>query len=172
MNIFGLIFAAASSLPTVSLTAARNLVMRSSARRARRQAARLAGLAFVAGAALVGASVARAATTSEPNVDRPGADLKSIELQQARPGLCRQACEAETQCKAYTYVKPGVQGPAARCWLKSSVPPPVANECCTSGVKIAAGQAPRPAGPLDGRPLRPATPKPKLSDYPSGAALW
>jgi PAN domain len=171
MNSFGLITPAASALSTV-LIAARTLVMRSSARRVRRQAARLAGFAFMACATLVGASVARAATTSEPNVDRPGADLKSIELQQARPGLCRQACEAEAQCKAYTYVKPGVQGPAAHCWLKSSVPPPVANECCTSGVKIAAGQAPRPAGPLDGRPLRPATPKPKLSDYPSGAALW
>jgi hypothetical protein len=31
-------------------------------------------------------------------------------------------------------VQPGVQGPNARCWLKNSVPPPVASNCCVSGV--------------------------------------
>jgi hypothetical protein len=34
------------------------------------------------------------------------------------------------------------------------------------------GRAGAPTCRVDGRPLRPATPKPKLSDYPSGAALW
>jgi hypothetical protein len=114
----------------------------------------------VASAALVANGIARAATTSESNVDRPGADLKSIELQQARPGLCRKACDEEAQCRAYTYVKPGVQGPRARCYLKSSVPPAVSNTCCISGVKATAGQT------------RDSGQKPNLQNYPSGAELW
>jgi outer membrane protein OmpA-like peptidoglycan-associated protein len=92
-------------------------------------------------------SYAQDAPKSEPNVDRPGGDLKSIELQQANPALCSRACEAEAECKAYTYVKPGVQGSAARCWLKSSVPPPVRKACCTSGVKLAATSPPEGTQP-------------------------
>jgi PAN domain len=104
----------------------------------------LAWLALGVGSALVGAGFARAATTTELDVDRPGGDLNSIELQQADPALCRKACEAEAQCKAYTFVKPGVQGETARCWLKASMPPAVPNHCCVSGVKVAA------AGPVRG----------------------
>jgi outer membrane protein OmpA-like peptidoglycan-associated protein len=95
------------------------------------------------------------------NVDLPGGDLKPepILLQQADPALCRQACEAEGQCKAYTYVKPGVQGPAAACWLKSSVPPPVTNACCISGVKVAAGPTPEPPPPAAGETPERITPE-------------
>ena len=91
----------------------------------------------IAVAGLFAATVtSRAETTIEPGVDRPGADLSSFDLPQADLALCRQACEEQAACKAYTYVKPGVQGPKARCWLKSSVPPAMANSCCTSGVKV------------------------------------
>ena len=31
---------------------------------------------------------------------------------------CETACEDDTKCAAWTYVKPGVQGPHARCYLK------------------------------------------------------
>ena len=41
----------------------------------------------------------------------------------------------DARCVAFTYVNPNVQGPNARCWLKNAVPNPVANPCCTSGVK-------------------------------------
>jgi hypothetical protein len=47
--------------------------------------------------------------------------------------LCRSACLNERQCRAWTYVKPGHQGPTARCWLKTVAPAPQANSCCTSG---------------------------------------
>src|SRR5262245_31326996 len=66
-------------------------------------------------------------------IDRPGLDYRNFALPDARPDLCQQACGNETQCKAYTYVKPGLQGPQARCWLKSGVPNPVPNACCVSG---------------------------------------
>ena len=73
--------------------------------------------------------------TFEPNVNRPGKDYKNLGLQAADPQLCRQRCLADGQCRAWTYVKPGVQGPAPRCWLKNDVPLARIDVCCTSGVK-------------------------------------
>lgn len=81
----------------------------------------------------------------EYGVDRPGRDYRSFNLSTPNPALCENQCAAEGQCVAWTYVNPGIQGAQARCWLKSSVPPPVQNNCCASGVKQAAapGQASR-----------------------------
>jgi 1-phosphatidylinositol phosphodiesterase len=71
----------------------------------------------------------------EPDTDRAGSDYRSFDLPQPAPEICQSACAAEPQCRAFTYVKPGVQGPSPRCWLKSSVPNPTSNACCTSGVR-------------------------------------
>ncbi|HMF44454.1 MAG TPA: PAN domain-containing protein [Polyangia bacterium] len=71
----------------------------------------------------------------EPRTDRPGMDYRSFDLPAPRPELCRDACWREPQCRAFTYVRPGVQGPSARCWLKNPVPPARLNDCCLSGVK-------------------------------------
>lgn len=70
----------------------------------------------------------------EHGVDRPGSDFRNFALQNANPGLCRSACVNDRQCRAWTYVKPGHQGPQARCWLKTGAPPPQSSSCCTSGV--------------------------------------
>ncbi len=86
-------------------------------------------------------------TLVEPNRDRPGMDYRNFDLSEARPELCQTACESDPRCKAYTYVKPGVQGPQARCWLKSGVPNAVANECCISGVKNVTVATPPPPPP-------------------------
>jgi len=83
--------------------------------------------------------------TVENNVNRPGSDYRNFELPQANPQLCSAACAGDGACRAYTYVRPGVQGPNARCWLKSSVPGASSNGCCVSGVKAA---TPVPAGGL------------------------
>jgi hypothetical protein len=71
----------------------------------------------------------------EPNTDRPGGDYRSFDLREPRPEHCREACWHEGQCRAFTYVRPGVQGPNARCWLKSDVPQARPNDCCLSGVR-------------------------------------
>jgi hypothetical protein len=73
--------------------------------------------------------------TVEKGTDRPGGDYRNFSLEKPQANDCRKACVADTQCKAYTYVKPGIQGPQARCWLKSVVPTPVTNDCCESGMK-------------------------------------
>jgi len=82
-----------------------------------------------------GLSVITPAAGFESDTNRPGMDYRSFDLSDPRPELCRQACEQEHQCKSFTYVKPGAQGPSARCWLKSGVPASVNSSCCISGVK-------------------------------------
>ncbi len=72
-------------------------------------------------------------TSTEVSVDRPGFDYRSFELRFAQPSACRDACRADSRCKAYTYVGPGQPAQKARCYLKSSIPNPVRNNCCTSG---------------------------------------
>ncbi|RWM38868.1 PAN domain-containing protein [Mesorhizobium sp.] len=79
-------------------------------------------------------------STAETGVDRPGYDYDRFDLEATIAGFgpCKSACEADTNCKAWTYVKSGVQGPKAICWLKSAVPPPTPNGCCVSGAKAEA----------------------------------
>lgn len=78
-----------------------------------------------------GASAQSRFFTFERGVDRPGRDYKNI----ASPGAaqCSFSCQAENQCRAWTYVRPGIQGPSGRCWLKTAVPQATRNGCCTSG---------------------------------------
>lgn len=86
--------------------------------------------------------------TAEDGVNRPGGDYRSFDLSQAIPDLCRAACASDSVCKSYTYVRPGVQGPNAKCWLKNTVPPAVAaGGCCISGVKPGAGSVTPPPPP-------------------------
>ena len=69
------------------------------------------------------------------DMDRPGNNYRNFDLPQPDPNLCLEACQKESRCKAFTYVKPGVQGRSARCWLKDAVPPEKPSDCCVSGVK-------------------------------------
>jgi hypothetical protein len=82
----------------------------------------------------------------EVNVDRPGGDYRSFDLASARPEECRDTCLVEPQCVAFTFMSPGVQGPSARCWLKSTAPAQSPNSCCVSGVKNAPPEQPPQTG--------------------------
>lgn len=73
--------------------------------------------------------------TIEPDMLRAGRDYKKFELSQPKPELCRAACAAERRCKAYSYIKPGIQSDAAVCRLKSGLPRAYADTCCVSGKK-------------------------------------
>jgi hypothetical protein len=73
--------------------------------------------------------------STEVSVDRPGNDYRNFEVPSGQFWTaCRDACRAEGHCGAWTYVKPGLQGPLARCWLKNTIPPAWGNTCCVSGV--------------------------------------
>ncbi len=68
-------------------------------------------------------------------IDRGGGDYKTIELPPDPTGLtCKAACDADSRCRAWTYLRPGYGGPAARCFLKDKVKPPRHKPCCISGV--------------------------------------
>ena len=87
----------------------------------------------------------------EWDTNRRGQDYRSFLLDEPLPDTCRQACNEEAQCQAWTFVKPGIQGPQAKCWLKSVVPQKVQDTCCVSGVKTATQTTGIPAGtPMTG----------------------
>lgn len=73
--------------------------------------------------------------TIENNIDRPGGDYQDFDLSEAKYQSCQNACANDANCQAYTYVRPGVQGTQARCWLKNTVPQAGESSCCVSGVK-------------------------------------
>lgn len=72
---------------------------------------------------------------AELDVDRLGSDYKDFDLDKPSPKKCWKECKKDPKCKAYTYVRPGIQGDKARCWFKDSVPSPKSDPCCISGVK-------------------------------------
>jgi hypothetical protein len=74
-----------------------------------------------------------AAGKSEAGKNLPGGDYDNREIASAQQ--CQSICAVDARCKAWTWVKPGIQGPAARCWLKNQVPAARADACCTSGIK-------------------------------------
>ena len=84
----------------------------------------------------VAASPVHAEMSVEVDTDRPGNDLRVMEVPDV--ARCRKACEDEPLCRAYTFVRAGLlSGPGARCFLKSPIPAPVAQKSgLTSGVRM------------------------------------
>jgi len=72
----------------------------------------------------------------EFSIDRIGGDYRSFDLPAPDPegAPCRAACEGESRCRAWTYVRPGYGSTAARCNLKAKITPPRKKPCCISGV--------------------------------------
>lgn len=72
----------------------------------------------------------------ENDTDRASFDYHRIELPGRTPEVCQRACRDDPEkCRAWTYVRPGIQGPQALCYLKHSAPAPATNKCCISGVE-------------------------------------
>ncbi|MCW5600037.1 PAN domain-containing protein [Nitrosomonas sp.] len=72
----------------------------------------------------------------ETDVDRLGMDYRSIQLPNPDPVLCQAECTRDISCKTFTYVKPGIKGPNAMCYLKNGVPMRSSNSCCISGFPL------------------------------------
>jgi hypothetical protein len=72
----------------------------------------------------------------EYNTDRVGGDYSDFELRSPDPALCSQACQADSNCQAWTYGHPNLAGKGYRphCWLKNVAPNPNPDNCCVSGV--------------------------------------
>jgi PAN domain len=71
----------------------------------------------------------------EFSIDRTGGDYRSFDTTRDRAGApCAAACQAESRCRAWTYVRPGYIGSSPRCYLKERVTRPRSRPCCISGV--------------------------------------
>ncbi|WP_315835755.1 PAN domain-containing protein [Bradyrhizobium prioriisuperbiae] len=71
----------------------------------------------------------------EMSTDRFGGDYRSFELKASDGDEgCRQACEGDNKCRAWTYSRPGYVGKDARCFLKSQIKPPRRKPGFASGV--------------------------------------
>jgi hypothetical protein len=68
-------------------------------------------------------------------INLPGLDYYNFQLGPGEPALCQNACRSDELCAAWTYVRPGLQGQQARCWLKSGVLRQAPSTCCTSGIE-------------------------------------
>jgi hypothetical protein len=93
-------------------------------------------------------NLSAATQAREESTDRPGRDYRNFDLNFPSPGtfggpedVCRETCQRDNQCKAWTFVKAGVQGAKPRCWLKDAIPAPRANTCCVSGVPVRSFEA-------------------------------
>ena len=82
-----------------------------------------------------GAGVIEPRGAREFSIDRTGGDYRDLEVPPDPFGApCKLACEGDTQCRAWTYARPGYGNTDARCYLKSRVMPPHHRACCISGV--------------------------------------
>jgi hypothetical protein len=71
----------------------------------------------------------------EFSIDRSGGDYRSLDVAASATGeTCKDVCDGESQCRAWTYVRPGYVGAEARCYLKDRLMPPRHRPCCISGV--------------------------------------
>ena len=97
-------------------------------------------LAAVAAVATVG--VARA----QANFDRPGGDYLRAPVPSGDPEDCALMCERDRRCRAWSFNYPNDAAGGAVCWLKSSVPARVQDDCCVTGVRGAGVVEPRGKG--------------------------
>lgn len=91
------------------------------------------GCAQMPGGDLIGAA-AGAVGALEVGFDRNGNDYRSFAMNGAGAEACRDACRAESRCRAFTWTRPGYQDPSGMCWLKDGVPPQSRLAEATSGV--------------------------------------
>jgi hypothetical protein len=61
----------------------------------------------------------------------PGGDYNNFNADS--PSVCRDSCGGDARCQGWTWVKPGIQGASGHCWLKSTQPKLVKDDCCSSG---------------------------------------
>ena len=86
-------------------------------------------------AAALTATPATQPAQAQANFDRPGSDYQSSPVPSGDPALCALACERDRRCRAWSFNYPTDIDTGALCWLKSSVPARVQDNCCVSGVR-------------------------------------
>jgi PAN domain len=96
---------------------------------------RSAVLACLRTLVLVAATTSHGPAQAQANFDRPGGDYLSLPIPSGDPAECALVCERDRRCRAWSFNYPNETSHLALCWLKNSVPPRVADDCCVSGVR-------------------------------------
>ncbi len=78
----------------------------------------------------------RPADGFEWGADRPGSDYRRLSLEKAEPEACRDACQADPYCKAFTYFRPESELKQAVCVLRTNANPPAMNRNAVSGIVL------------------------------------
>jgi hypothetical protein len=99
--------------------------------------------AFLVTLVCFAAATAMRPAHAQANFDRPGSDYMSFAVPTGDPAECALTCERDRRCRAWTFSYPSEASRNAICWLKNSVPPRVADNCCVSGVRGAGVVEPR-----------------------------
>jgi hypothetical protein len=99
--------------------------------------------ACVVALAFLAAAVSARPALAQANFDRPGSDYVSAPVISGDPADCALVCERDRRCRAWSFNYPTDITSGAVCWLKSSVPARVQNNCCVSGVRGAGVVEPR-----------------------------
>jgi len=100
------------------------------------------------GAALACVLAVLAATPAwaQSSFDRPGGDYLSAPVTSGDPADCALLCERDRKCRAWSFNYPTDPAIGAVCWLKSTVPSRVQDDCCITGVRGAGVVEPRSGG--------------------------
>ena len=77
------------------------------------------------------AETTRALTPMQMDTDLLGGDYKGFDASTVE--TCEAECKRDDKCRAWTFVRAGVQGPQPRCYLKDVIPAASSNTCCVSG---------------------------------------
>ena len=93
--------------------------------------------------AFLAAAISARPALAQANFDRPGSDYVSAPVVSGDPADCALVCERDRRCRAWSFNYPTDITSGAVCWLKSSVPARVQNDCCVSGVRGAGVVEPR-----------------------------
>jgi hypothetical protein len=93
--------------------------------------------------AFLAAVIAAREGLAQANFDRPGGDYLSSPVTSGDPADCALVCERDKRCRAWSFNYPTDISSSAVCWLKSTVPTRVQDNCCVSGVRGAGVVEPR-----------------------------
>src|ERR1700754_1768468 len=97
-------------------------------------------------ALIFAAFLAARPAAAQTNFDRPGGDYLSSAITSGDPADCALLCERDRRCHAWSFNYPTDPAIGAMCWLKSSVPARVQDNCCVTGVRGAGVVEPRGGG--------------------------
>lgn len=100
----------------------------------------------VACVTLLSLALASGPARAQTAFDRPGGDYSSTAMPSGDPEDCALLCERDRRCRSWSFSYPDIDGAAAVCWLKNTVPARQPANCCVSGVRGAGVIEPRVEG--------------------------